>query len=765
MPHSVDLRTLAVAVAAWAGALLARASPAWALLLGAGLALASLSAWWLRRQAVSLTALGALVVFAGVATVAGVRAERVGDNPLTGLAIRRAEVSLTARVSGDPVPLQGRFGPQVMVRLDVRRVVAEGHTRTLREPVLVFGDTGWRALPLGATVEVAGHLAPSRQGDVAAVLSPRGRPTVRAPPGPWWRASARLRDALRASVAGLPPDRRVLVPALVDGDDAGLDPGLADDFRTTGLTHLLAVSGTNLTLVVGFALTVARWLRVRGRWLLLVGAAGIVGFVLLARPEPSVLRAAAMGTVALVGLGAHGRDRGIRGLGVATVVLLLLDPGLATAMGFALSVCATAGILLLAPGWRTALARWLPTWLADAMAVPAAAQLACTPLVAAISGRVSLVAVAANLLAAPAVGPATVLGLLGGCLQVVLPPAGRLVGACAGWCVAWLVLVARRGAGLPTPAIGWGSGPVALAVLTVACVAVAVTGPRLVGRRTPGIAGCAVLVAAVLVRVPTPGWPPSGWLMVACDVGQGDGLVLATGQPHAAVVVDAGPDPRLMDRCLDDLGVSRVPLVVLTHFHADHVDGLAGVFAGRSVGEVDVSRLQDPPEGVALVREAAARAGLAPRVAPYAVARRVGDLTLEPVWPLPTSPTTGPGDGSTANNASVVLVARIGGVTFLLGGDIEPEGQAALARGLPGLHVDVLKVPHHGSRYQDLPFLASLGARLAVISVGADNDYGHPAPETVAALGQTGARVLRTDTDGAVAVVEHDGRLGAVSRR
>jgi competence protein ComEC len=215
--------------------------------------------------------------------------------------------------------------------------------------------------------------------------------------------------------------------------------------------------------------------------------------------------------------------------------------------------------------------------------------------------------------------------------------------------------------------------------------------------------------------------------MVACDVGQGDGLVLASGQPHAAVVVDAGPDPRLMDRCLDDLGVSRVPLVVLTHFHADHVDGLAGVFAGRSVGEVDISRLQDPPEGVALVREAAARAGLAPRVAPYAVARRFGDLTLEPVWPLPTSPTTGPGDGSTANNASVVLVARIGGVTFLLGGDIEPEGQAALARGLPGLNVDVLKVPHHGSRYQDLPFLASLGARLAVISVGADNAYGHPA--------------------------------------
>ena len=230
-------------------------------------------------------------------------------------------------------------------------------------------------------------------------------------------------------MSGLPPDRRVLVPALVDGDDAGLDPALQDDFRTTGLTHLLAVSGTNLTLVVGFALVVARWLRVRGRWLYVVGAAGIAGFVLVARAEPSVLRAAVMGTVALVGMGANGRDRGTRALGVATVVLLLLDPGLASAIGFGLSVLATAGILLLAPGWRDALARWLPRWLAEAVAVPAAAQLACTPLIAAISGQVSLVAVVANLLAAPAVGPATVLGLLGGLLTLVAPPLGRLVGA------------------------------------------------------------------------------------------------------------------------------------------------------------------------------------------------------------------------------------------------------------------------------------------------------------------------------------------------
>ncbi len=761
-----DLRMVLLGAIGWLGALCGGCRHP-VLPVAAGLVLTTGVAALARRRRRSLatTAVAALVVFASVATAAGVRHERVTHNPLTRLAVQRAGATLDGTVSDDPRPIQGRFGDEVLVRLSVTRVSTGGWTSRLREPVLVFGSRPWLSVPLGARVRVAGHLAPSTRGDVAAVVSTSESPDIRAGPDPWWRASGRLRSALRASVSGLPADRRALVPALVDGDDLGLDPALADDFRTTGLTHLLAVSGTNLTLVVGFALVVARWLRVRGRWLYLVGAGGIVGFVLLARAEPSVLRAAAMGSVALVGMGSNGADRGTRALGAATLGLLLVDPALASAAGFALSVLATAGILLLAPRWRDALARWLPRWLAEAVAVPAAAQLACTPLIAAISGQVSLVAVLANLLAAPAVGPATVLGLTGGLLSLASPALGRVVGWTAGWCVAWIVEVARRCADLPTPAVAWGSGPVALLVLAALSLAVAVTAPRLLRRRTTGIACCSALVIAVLVRVPTPGWPPSGWLMVACDIGQGDGLVLNTGRAHAAVVVDAGPDPRPMDRCLSGLGIRRIPLVVLTHFHADHVDGLPGVLGGRRVGEIDVTRLADPPEGVALVRRAAAGDGLTPRYPPYGVTRRIGDVTLEAVWPLPGSATVGPGDGSTANNASVVLLARIRGVSFFLGGDIEPEGQATLATMLPRLHVDVLKVPHHGSRYQDLPFLRSLQARFAVISVGLHNDYGHPAPETVAGLAATGERVLRTDRDGSVAIVERGGRLTAVTSR
>jgi competence protein ComEC len=765
-PELPDLRTAFLAVFAWAGACAGSVQRPWGPLVAAGiLAVGPVVAWRLRARAAGLAMVAGLVVFGAVATVAGVRSQRVTHNELTDLSRTRAGVVLTGTVTDDPHPIQGRFGEAVLVRVDVHEVESGGRALRLREPVLVIAGSPWLGVPLGATVRVGGHLATPSGGDVAAVLSTSAPPDIRARPGPWWRAAARLRAALRESVAALPDDRRVLVPALVDGDDAGLEPTLADDFRTTGLTHLLAVSGTNLTLVVGFTLAVARWCRVRGRWLWAVGAVGILGFALLARPEPSVLRAAAMGTVALVGMGANGSHRGMRALGVATIVLLLLDPALAFAAGFGLSVLATAGILLLAPGWRDALARWMPRWLAEAIAVPAAAQLACTPLVAAIAGQVSLVAVLANLLAAPAVGPATVLGLLGGMVTLVWAPAGHLVGSAAGWCVAWIVEVAERGSALPTAAIPWGSGPAALAVLTLLCAAAALLAPRLLARRGSGLACCLVTVAVVVVRVPTPGWPPAGWLMVACDVGQGDGLVLDTGIPHTAVVVDAGPDPRTMDHCLDDLGIRRIPLVVLTHFHADHVDGLPGVLAGRRVDAMWVSRLQDPPEGVAVVRDAAARAGLRPVVAPYARTRRIGDLTLEPVWPLPTSPTRGPGDGSTANNASVVLLVRIRGVTFFLGGDIEPEGQQSLAAAFAGLRVDVLKVPHHGSRYQDLPFLQSLRSRLAVISVGAENDYGHPAPETIAGLAATGEEVLRTDQDGSVAVVQRDGALAAVTTK
>ncbi|MFW6775495.1 ComEC/Rec2 family competence protein [Nocardioides sp. CPCC 205120] len=782
-----DLRAPALGLAAWVGALVGlivpggRTVPAVA---GLGLLVALTTALLVRRGAdrrATVRTAGALLGVAVVAcVVATVHRVDAGTGPVAELAAERASVRGELVVTGDPRLRQGRFSDYVVLRGRLEEVTGRGRTHAVAAGVLVIASPAWERVELGARLAVAGRLAEPDGGDLAAVLQARGDPDVREAPDAWWDGAAAVRRALRASVAHRPPEQAVLVPSLVVGDDAGLDPAVADDFATTGLTHLLAVSGTNLTLIVGFLLVLGRWVGVRGRGQLVVAVLGIVGFVLLARTEPSVVRAAAMGTVALVGLGRNGLQRGTRSLGVAVVALLLVQPWLALTAGFALSVLATAGILLLAPAWRDALATWLPRWVAEAVAVPAAAQLACTPLVAGISGEVSLVAVLANVLVAPVVGPATVLGLTGGLVGLVVPPLARVPGTVAAWCVGWVIAVARAGADLPAAALSWGSSAGAVTLLTLLCAAAVPLAPALLRRRRAVAATCVAVGLVVLVRPPTPGWPPGDWVVVACDVGQGDALVLRAG-PGEAVVVDAGGDPAAVDACLDDLGVTAVPLLVVTHFHDDHAGGVAGVLADRAVGAIDVSPLASPASAASEVRRLAVARGAAVAVPAHGSVRRVGDVRLEVLWPAPgTVPAGGPSggegpgegeEGDGANDASLVLLAEVRGVRVLLTGDVEPPAQRRLLRllaardGGGGLDVDVLKVPHHGSPHQHLGLLTAVRPEVALVSVGADNTYGHPAPAVLHALEGAGARVLRTDLLGNLAVTVDDEGLATTSRR
>ncbi len=770
-----DLRAVLLAGAAWLGALAGFFVPG-PLLVVAGLAAGAVALGALlsggRPLGRGLVApeqgrlgalVGAVVVAGAAAGVAAVHADAVRHSPVAGLAARRAWITVTGTVGSDPVRKQGRYGPYALLRLNASTVTARGAARPTAVPVLVFGDPGLHDLALGSTVRLRGRLDTADGGDTAAVLSASGRPTVLRRPGPLLRAAAVVRAGIRAAAEPLPTDERSLLPALVDGEDTAMSDQLVQDFQVTGLTHLAAVSGTNLTLLVGFLLIMARWAGVRARGLMLVGALGVAGFVLLARGQPSVLRAAAMGSVALIGMGSNGRQRGGRTLGVAVVALLLFDPWLATSIGFALSTLATAGILFLAPPWRDALRTWLPRWAAEAVAVPFAAQLVCTPVIAAISGQVSLVAVAANMLVAAAVGPATVLGLAGGLLALVVPRLGQWCGELAGWFVWWIVTVGEHCARLPTAALDWAPGAVSVAVLAAGCLVVALVLPSVLAHRWWCVAGAVLLVTGMTRPLPTIGWPPAGWVLVACDVGQGDGLVLNAGQ-GAAVVVDTGPDPVLMSRCLSRLGVQRLPVVVLTHFHADHITGLPAVLAHWPVGVVDVTATRVPPEGAAEVDRWTAAAHVPVRVPSYDEVERVGALSWQVIGPSGGIYADDNGEeGSVANNASLVLLVQVRGISILMSGDMEPEAQQTLHAAYPGLHVDVLKVPHHGSRYQDPALLGALHARLAVVSVGKENDYGHPAPSTIRLLHHDGMLVRRTDLDGTVAVLVRDHRLRVVT--
>jgi competence protein ComEC len=546
----------------------------------------------------------------------------------------------------------------------------------------------------------------------------------------------------------------------VVGDVSRLDPAVRESFQRTGLTHLTAVSGSNCAIVSGAVLLLCRVLRAGPVTSALMAALGLAGFVVLARPEPSVLRAAVMGGVALVALGAGRPRAALPALAAAVGVLLLINPELARSPGFALSVLATSGLLLIAPGWRDGLRRGgVPAGAAEALAVPAAAQVACAPVIAAIGGGVGLLTVPANLLAIPAVAPATVLGVSAALASAVSPPVAAILAWLASWPTWYLVQVARIGAGLPDNTLPWPTG-----IAGGLALAGLLAGLGLAGRvRMLRLAAAVVVAVLVLVALPlrtlAPGWPPPGWLLVGCSVGQGDALVLRAG-PGSAVVIDAGPDPAPVDGCLRRLRIRSIPLFVISHLHADHVGGAEGVLRGRTVGAVLVGQYTEPESGRTLLAEATRRAAVPMTITAAGASYQVGDLRLEVVWPTGSYR----GTRSDPNNNSLVLRVTSGGVSILLTGDVEREAeQGLMAAGVP-LQADVLKVPHHGSSHSTPEFLDRVRPRIGIVEVGAGNDYGHPSQATITRLRRIGARILRTDTDGDVAVVIRDHQLGVAVR-
>jgi competence protein ComEC len=530
-----------------------------------------------RRAGGSIAAHAALAAACVLAVTVSAHVQLAGRAPLADLARQRVTATLTGTVVSQPEPFSfapGASAPgagQHRWVLAARAVDARGVGSTARAHVQVLSNTAPR---YGATVRVSGALRPADPGAAeTARLTADGASEIRAPPS-GLRVLDSHRTALLEVTDPLSAQGRGLVPGAAIGDTTRLPDDLAEEMRSTGLTHITAVSGGHFAVVVAVLTLLCSLARLpRAARVVLVALASLA-FVALVRPEPAVLRAAVMAAFALTGVAVGRPSQSVPALAGSIVGLLVVDPWLARSYGFALSAAATGGLVLLAAPLAARLAPWTGDAAAFALAVPLAAQAACGPVLMLLDPAVSTVSVLANLLAAPALVPATVLGLVATVLAPGLPVVAGLVAWVASGVTWWIAAVAHWCAALPGAVLPWLGGPLGallLAVLTgVVLWAVLRSAPRTGWpeswrtatrsslrealaprqRRLTRARFVAVLaagaVAALVVVVAVPrlavrSGVPQDWLVAACDVGQGDALALRTG-PTSAVVVDVGPD-------------------------------------------------------------------------------------------------------------------------------------------------------------------------------------------------------------------------------
>ncbi|KAA9395071.1 MBL fold metallo-hydrolase [Kocuria coralli] len=671
---------------------------------------------------------------------------------------------------------------------------------------LFADDMRWATVKAGQTAEVVVTAEPPRAGDL--VLRAAGPPSVTGLVERdglmQWLEEAKARFMAATLAHG--PDVSSLLPGMTYGDRSGFDPALEQAMKDTGLTHLTAVSGSNCALVMVLAGQIALSLGARRRGCILAGLGALVVFVLLVGPDPSVLRAATMGSVAAVGVLAGRAGASLAALSAAMCLLLTVDPGLGTDFGFALSVCATAGIVITGRPLIRILDRWLPTTLSTVVAIPLAAQVWCAPVLSLLTPTVAVWSVPANAVVAPVVPVVTMIGLaalltvgIGGVLGQAVAETLMFPG---GWMVQFVAGAARFFAGIPGSVVPWWEAPTGpLLMLVISAVVVVVinrldarsAAPVTSGYALPGpapgpvpeddwllarrsrlrwrLAAAGIVVVCVASLLALWVFQPAArtdWQAIACDVGQGDALLLrGTAETGTTtVLIDAGPDPAAIRRCLRDAEVETLDLLILTHDHADHVGGAAGLDQ-----QVEISRIWFSTGTGRAPQEISGWDTPSETPVPGTVLEGPG-LKLRVLGPL-TQPAPAVDSGG-ENNASLVIRAEITEregddaivVSWLAAGDMEEDGARRLigAYGADSggpLDTDVLKVSHHGARNGGVEIIDAATPLLAVVSVGSDNTYGHPHPAITGHLAEAGIPLARTDQLGSVGLFHDDGGLTA----
>ena len=549
-------------------------------------------------------------------------------------------------------------------------------------------------------------------------------------------------------------DARELLPGLILGDTRNQSLALSENMKNSGLTHLTAVSGGNIAILLLAIIWIGQKLKFTIKKQIMTGLFSLFIFALLVRTEPSVVRASLMGAVSLLGLFTGTRRHGITALVITICVALLLDPNLAVSWGFILSVFATAGLLVFTRPFTNSITRnipRIPESLAVLIAVALSAQVSTAGLIAGFSGQITLWSIPANLFASPAVPFVTILGYLCLLFSNFFTPIAYVFGYLAAFFANWIGFLARHFASQESSIIRVPPGVTGFLIISLIMALSSVfiflvLKSKNVHKRTLILSLCFVLFCLVMLKNrEAKNWPMSNWQFVMCDVGQGDGLVLrdSTGK---VLVVDVGPNGQLMNECLKELGIGPIDVLMLTHFHADHVSGLELVKDSHQIRKVYLTWVEDPIYEVKRTKQILKDLQILQIKSGETIS--LGEIKIQCLWPTKIKMNL----DSIPNNASLVNLVTMKNASFLLTGDIEPPAQEAIQKLWKIPQVDVVKVPHHGSKFQDQNFPEWTKARLALISVGQENSYGHPSKLTLDLYRESGMRVLSTDEVGSIAI-------------
>jgi competence protein ComEC len=564
-----------------------------------------------------------------------------------------------------------------------------------------------------------------------------------------------LRAVFLFRAQGVNPDAKALVGGLAIGERDLLSPEMAENMKTLSLTHLVAVSGANLAIVMGvvYLLTAACALSRNTRFVtaLLV----MVAYVLVVGPESSVLRSATMATFVVIGLWLGRGTKPIISLAWAVIFLLAIDPGLATDFGFSLSALATVGLLTMALPIYNWLSRYMPRLIAIGIAASFSAQLATTPVLLMLQPSIPIYSVLANLIVEPVVAPVTVLGILALILAYPLPVLSSAVSYVASLGTWWITLVATEVSGWPAARVHFVAGPVGVALAAlIVLLSLGLYQKKLSKYRT-GIA--ASLVGVMLFSA---SWSSADqirfqvfdgeWDVVNCDVGQGDALVVRS--QGVVALIDVGREPEPIDKCLDNLQVTKIDLLVITHFDADHAGGIYGALNNRYVETAIISGFADDRPLVSLVETALAQSKVEVLTGFAGMGGKLGELK----WRV-LAPTAKATEAKDSNDASVIVSFTGAGYGLLALGDLGGVGQTRLMRNAGGVLNELsgmpllLKVAHHGSADQSTELFRLLSADIAIFSVG-QNPYGHPTKKALDQAALSGSRIVRTDQLGSIAL-------------